>query len=1482
MFHSRTHSASDRRRAVILMVVLVLLTLFAIVGLAFVLYANAEGEASRVYRETNIGNNVINISPNSLASFAIGQLLFDQNDPVGVGFPANAWSALRGHSLARDLYGWDLDSIAQNVNTNIYPFNGVGHLHTGANTYQNIFNIDDHLLPNYVPFLADGFVRDPERLAKRANLTVQPSPTTQPYTGGWNSSYTYADGNHVFLGAMDADGYFLVQSFHRPWIFGPLYDPNNPTNPQNNPNWTNPQGKYMLLRPRPAEHLGFPYPTDAGGDVKNLQGYPGGNDSVWLDLDYPVQTAPNGTKFKPLFAFFITDLDGRININTAANIRATAQGAPFHGSNQGHGKWEVNPAQLASNVLPNAMGEWSQLLQGGNGMPGRYGNNGQPTGRFGQAVPVGPYQHVYGQRDFDAVNEMAGGKLTQFLPLPATLPNSFPSFPAGYGNTNPMTEGTNHPLLYDAQYPVGSDRAFRADNLTGLLNGGNQSPTALATQLGQLLPNNLGTLRIRNMMTTDSAALGRPGLTPWIWDRTVTNGYTANTRFPPTGNPSPFPALTSRTGPVPQFSDFRIPNAQFPNNAAAIDWRAVDVTVDSSTFAAALLQSGALTSALAKVNLNRFLSPYPHQGQGGAPSTYQPTPVPGCNLDTPFNIDAPNGPIYNQYLAAVNDRQNLANDIYRRLLLVTGVPPVGTPATPQPSDLAPRRWLAQLAANIVDLIDEDEISTPFNFYNTQVDGAANAGLTAPLGTQSNGTPGVDQNPAYWVFGTELPRVLLNEVLAEYPKPASLPATNVPVNVFVELYNPIPATPGVNTDPILDPNPVLLYNTTGGYSPYQVVIADNALNVGGGPNLPGLAVTGTAMPNNNDLVLGTPDLVYTTANITAGATIVGTATSAPSQIGGQAVNPVQNPQFFLLGPSASDLNKSINTNPPVATGVVPPGTPMLVAPSMSYKVNIDALGNWKLASYATGPTLQDIQNLNGAPIGVNVLLRRLINPHLPPSGPIVLPGDPLYNPYITVDYIGGGYKSGGNNLPGGARVNQNDGTTSTYASLQKLQPCAAYPTQLQMGQSQGKALTTYDTFGALNLGAAGPANAPANYDWLVHLDRHLVSAMELLHLSGFQPYDLTRQFYSPPPGGGVDVKFNHRVDWYNEQNRLYRAFEVLGTADRAAGVSPSGRQPGMININTVNDLETFRALCDANGVSNSFAPPVVDGLFWQMLALRSPGMKQGIQPGQRAVTGQDRPFLGMGIGNMPAGDVQFGILDDGQTAKTYQSNGTPSATGIEDTFLRSVNGSPPTGLLNTEQPRLFQVPGATHPYQQIELMNKIYGNLTNRSNVFAVWMTVGFFQVMDATVRPVKLGPEIGLNTGTNIRHQIFTVLDRTQMYTTTSAAAQLAAPVTVTGPPVTAPVQVSALSGNINGMPWSIQAGSAITIDPGPAGNGNEETVVVQAVATGPPMTFTATFTKPHGAQATIVIPGNPGPQSSFSITSPPFPNLVLTYSVLK
>src|SRR5262249_18307956 len=149
--------------------------------------------------------------------------------------------------------------------------------------------------------------------------------------------------------------------------------------------------------------------------------------------------------------------------------------------------------------------------------------------------------------------------------------------------------------------------------------------------------------------------------------------------------------------------------------------------------------------------------------------------------------------------------------------------------------------------------------------------------------------------------------------------------------------------------------------------------------------------------------------------------------------------------------------------------------------------------------------------------------------------------------------------------------------------------------------------------------------------------------------------------------------------------------------QAAGVAVGGRIPGKVNINTVWDPEIVRALCDAQP-SNHFGEADVDSTFARLIydPATSPSASplrrtQGPTPGAG-----DRPVWGPAGGTSPAGDSQF-----------------PTGGGAGDTVLRL---RPPSG--------------GVHPYLDGELLTKVYNHLTTRSNVFAVWLMVGFFEVTD--------------------------------------------------------------------------------------------------------------------------------------------------------
>src|SRR5262245_57486019 len=130
MLRSRTQTSLPRR-GVILVVVLALLTLFAMVGLAFLLYADAAATSSRLRREAESASRA-DAEPELLLAHFLGQLVYDTPDDE-----SGVTSALRGHSLARSMYGFSDGGYDQT------PFNGTGRLH---GTYANPFGLDDYYL----------------------------------------------------------------------------------------------------------------------------------------------------------------------------------------------------------------------------------------------------------------------------------------------------------------------------------------------------------------------------------------------------------------------------------------------------------------------------------------------------------------------------------------------------------------------------------------------------------------------------------------------------------------------------------------------------------------------------------------------------------------------------------------------------------------------------------------------------------------------------------------------------------------------------------------------------------------------------------------------------------------------------------------------------------------------------------------------------------------------------------------------------------------------------------------------------------------------------------------------------------------------------------------------------------------------------------------------------------------------------------------
>ena len=70
----------------------------------------------------------------------------------------------------------------------------------------------------------------------------------------------------------------------------------------------------------------------------------GQTDSVWVDLGYPARRNAQGQLYKPLFAFMVIGLNGRIPLNTAGNLAGGGPGnGGTHAAHLGNSVSEIDP-----------------------------------------------------------------------------------------------------------------------------------------------------------------------------------------------------------------------------------------------------------------------------------------------------------------------------------------------------------------------------------------------------------------------------------------------------------------------------------------------------------------------------------------------------------------------------------------------------------------------------------------------------------------------------------------------------------------------------------------------------------------------------------------------------------------------------------------------------------------------------------------------------------------------------------------------------------------------------------------------------------------------------------------------------------------------------------------------------------------------------------------------------------------------------------
>lgn len=805
------------------------------------------------------------------------------------------------------------------------------------------------------------------------------------------------------------------------------------------------------------------------GDVQNLPGSysyvppptgsPAGtpgrfiskNDSLWMHIGLPPITLSDGRRVQPLVAPLILPLDGSFDLSHHGNqLNTVTSGMPattsyLHTSHGGQGAWEIDIGKGTATDTDryNLMAQ-RNASRAAEFNP--YVNAQLPAAGQQQLLPrYAPVSWSGALVNFKLPSEQVAPDNRLMLGLPssgdpnfstgafggfqndnAQYPNTpAPGHPAGYNSnefgprnntTNlsspvyPWTDLKRMTLRY-AHYPDWYSQAFVTKTAPTTFQGDGTNypyfanPTTNLQAKYRLDPAHAR----RGLFVPRTMSLDRPALSPTFLNRDL-NGTTAAVSMvtpAPVPNAPLMPAKPGSLIPVPALP---ATPAGFPtpqNPGAVTDFApTVGTTQQWYNY---LAQFGS-------VNLNRPLADYRDLSAAVNMDTTKTPPVPA-----PQPLGSNN---MGNAAQAEADRQALARDIFVRLVIATGAaaqvdPTTGAVTLPDPNNnnalagvnytaqqYGALRYLAQLAVNIVDYIDNDDVMTTF-VWNPPTAGALDYTSATEIANRV-------------VVGVEKPRLVLNEVYSEITnapddptvdpvidpltlKPTKLNAMKkAHVKFWAELVNPTSAPHATGTG-VLGTGAVNL-------SAYQIQMARAVRTLGVmTPEDRAVALSDPANPLGR---LPSADATYTfaTANpaptvtsVAPNDTALGVARQYDPLTGGGTTLPSGG--FVLVGPpQAAKANSKEFTPPPPATATgawAPASRVESAAPTDA--PNSQAMGY----TLTTVPTKQELgkkefkRNL--------VLLRRLANPHLPPNDPTVTtvppydPNKPL-NAYVTVDVM----------------------------------------------------------------------------------------------------------------------------------------------------------------------------------------------------------------------------------------------------------------------------------------------------------------------------------------------------------------------------------------------------------------------------------------------------------------------------------------------
>jgi len=299
------------------------------------------------------------------------------------------------------------------------------------------------------------------------------------------------------------------------------------------------------------------------------------------------------------------------------------------------------------------------------------------------------------------------------------------------------------------------------------------------------------------------------------------------------------------------------------------------------------------------------------------------------------------------------------------------------------------------------------------------------------------------------------------------------------------------------------------------------------------------------------------------------------------------------------------------------------------------------------------------------------------------------------------------------------------------------------------------------------GYLGSPDSANTFPWIPWNNRPYANKYELLLVPASDPSRFTGEFSintAAPPYAGWKGRFGPYLNFFQSTTaagsapHFYRVFDYVDVPSPFVDDSiylPPGlmhaggglclylkppynrlcgyRRRGMVNVNTISDATVLQAVTRLGGPDASALFSAIDH------------SRRGYDPTVSTPASSDNtqfklPFRG-------AVRTSVGGVD----------------REIENTLLRPLPTDANTPLfLSVTGSQAYNNPGR-HPYFRFEGLTSAGNLLGTQSNVYAVWITVGYFEMVPDPNHgnALRLGQEMGAATGDIRRHRGFYILDRT-------------------------------------------------------------------------------------------------------------------------